>query len=138
MNREIKFRAWDGEKMHHSNLLALHEGFTWDHGRKYLHDSTQWENEDGFCWSPALMQYTGLKDKNGKDIYEGDIINSKRGNGYDFDADYAFAVKFDNGAFRSDNTDVLLWDYIRPKRITELTNYEVIGNIYENPELLAL
>lgn len=70
-----------------------------------------------------IMQYTGLKDKNGKEIYEGDIVlwidskGNKRQN----------KVFFERGAFRLRNTYFELLEY---------GILEVIGNIYENPELL--
>lgn len=79
----------------------------------------------------VLMQYTGLKDKNGKEIYEGDIVkliaDSCRGDKFKpFIAGY---VSFRSGSFYITDNAVsrFRWeDYI----------VEVIGNIYENPELL--
>jgi len=86
-----------------------------------------------------LMQYAGLKDKNGVEIYEGDIINV-----YDYDSIYehkdklttkAKNVRFENGSFWFTNEVTKSFysfsNYNRPG-----TSFEVIGNIHENPELL--
>lgn len=76
-----------------------------------------------------LMQYTGLKDKNGKEIYEGDILL--------YDSNSKTSVFYKNGAFvRSygNSNMYLLYDSFIEDGC--LYNYEVIGNIYENPELL--
>ena len=75
-----------------------------------------------------VMQYTGLKDKNGKEIYEGDIINIQ----YDVTVQIEKAVIEYRGASFYAVTNADTW---------ELDNYEeiaVIGNIYENPELLEI
>ena len=82
-----------------------------------------------------LMQYTGLKDSNGKEIYEGDLFGVTNLSGdleivgeAIFDTDLAqFTIKYANGGWAE------LWQHL-----SERTNKakEIIGNIYENPELL--
>jgi uncharacterized phage protein (TIGR01671 family) len=131
MNREIKFRAWDKSE---KQMLSVGElGFkrksAWGHdglsgaivvlpsGHDQFYDDTRLE----------IMQFTGLKDKNGKEIYEGDIVTylSRRG-----------LVRWDDsGQFAIDwNEKDFNW------RIAGFIPHdlEVIGNIYENPELLAV
>lgn len=76
-----------------------------------------------------LMQYTGLKDKNGKEIYEGDLVNF-------IGAKNPGEVIFNNGAFEIDG----FWNNSQdePARaFSENATLEIIGNIYENPELLT-
>lgn len=117
--REIKFRAWDkrNKVMLHSKEL---DGFF-----KVFPGS---ENE-------ILMQYTGLKDKNGKEIYEGDILKDT--------LDNLYIVDFIRGCFYlktryEKNGEWLEW--LPMSEITQLAepeNFYRIGNIYENPELLA-
>lgn len=109
MNREIKFRAWSKE----SNCFV-------QSGVQF--NNTKMELE---AVGVELMQYTGLKDKNGKEIYEGDII------GWDYFCESekirrTSVVNFEKGCFECN-------DYDRP----DFVERKVIGNIYENPELLA-
>lgn len=117
MTREIKFRVWDNA-MIYDNFLSLHA-------------------------NPAfVMQYTGLQDKNGKEIYEGDIIYSELNCLWlcGVKCDYLGLVEF--GDYSQDGTDSHTGFYIKllykDVGISEgyIEYYEVIGNIYENPELL--
>ena len=80
----------------------------------------------------VIMQYTGLKDKNGKEIYEGDICETVTYSGKPFGT--IDVVKFSGGAFKlTDIEDALL---PIPLDDSDIQSVEVIGNIYENPELL--
>ena len=85
-----------------------------------------------------LMQSTGLVDKNGKEIFEGDIVRTTRflgradeiGGFYEYEKDYVGVVKVLEGSWVIDTgiVAVRLW--------SEIDESEVLGNIYENPELL--
>ena len=77
-----------------------------------------------------LMQYTGLKDKNNKEIYEGDILFESFGERY-------YKVVFENGGFRAEfkgDFDEHSFDLID----VVAQGCEIVGNIYENPELLKV
>lgn len=131
--RKIKFRAWDKElkSMRYSpcpDLLLTMDGELYS------------EHEDGEQRNVSdihiLMQHTGLKDKNGKEIYEGDII--KRPSSYSLEVYWmglAWGVRWkDNGneeesIICDDGGDLSLQE-------NALIFTEIIGNIYENPDLL--
>jgi uncharacterized phage protein (TIGR01671 family) len=139
--REIKFRAWDVEnKIYYSriwNVCFLIGGirFAWD----------DYENSDGETMitdlvngSYELMQYTGLKDRNGKEIYFGDILQTFN-NDSETDIweaeDYGYTVceedpdelcvRFTNWYPTTEEDSVFNWKYV-----------EVIGNIYQDSHLL--
>jgi len=110
MKREIKFRAWDGQVMY---------GHTYIQSCWTLEDLCRINPSDGF----KIMQYTGLKDKNGKEIYEGDILDLPVDGEFSL-CEITFTVDRDfNG-----------WE-ITPQHVQD--GAEVIGNIHENPELLG-
>ncbi|MBO0959545.1 hypothetical protein J1P26_07335 [Neobacillus sp. MM2021_6] len=123
MGREIKFRAWykPKEKMYTQSLESINLEtkvlgvYTVDRGYRQLRLSDF-----------ELMQYTGLKDKNGKEIYEGDIIyifdDEELGNGW------GETVIYHRACFMAGDENLLVNVHFRSA---------VIGNIYENPELLG-
>lgn len=118
--RVIKFRIWDelNSKMWVSNNLKY-----------FFQDSTEDDLQN-------LMQFTGLTDKNDNEIYEGDIVKSIRySESYDGDIiierewELKGSVYFSTGTWRVINTAIPLYEWNKK-------TIEVIGNIYENPELI--
>lgn len=122
--REFKFRAWDTEKQEMAtvNFIGLND---YEVGM---------EDEECRRWRATypyvcrLMQYTNLKDKNGKEIYEGDILKVKLDDG-----EANLYVKYTNGEYRVVNEgkwEDSLYVYMY------FGDVEVVGNIYENEDLL--
>ena len=121
--REIKFRAWE-----RSRNTMIHNAIEYEllHLAKPTHSTDDKFNNIGF--SPQeieyfeIMQFTGLSDKNGKEIYEGDLVKFKGS---------VFSVVYRKNEFICiDKKDT---HYIYPY----YEAIELIGNIYENPSLLT-
>lgn len=109
MTRAIKFRAWDGENMQWSFKVRAVDGMV-----------TKYNME--LDWK--VMQFTGLTDKTGKEIYEGDLVEDKDGEVREIIwhlAGFYFRYKDKKG---------------RPDSYVDSRECKVVGNIYENPELL--
>jgi uncharacterized phage protein (TIGR01671 family) len=124
--REIKFRAWDTSL----GSMFYQEGCTL---REIIEASNECVDEWWFDEKEdILMQYTGLHDKNGKEIYEGDIVKWKVVRTYgamNTRCTEIGSVEYRDAAFFAVGNGIL-WDLII------ISEKEVIGNIHENPELL--
>jgi hypothetical protein len=107
--REFKFRAWDKDSR---EMLASPDATPWNVLRY------------GIKYNFHVMQYTGYKDKFGKPIYEGDIVS------YKSDRRAIFEVKY--GSKFIGTIQAIGFNIDEPT-----VDYEVLGNVYENPRLLA-
>ena len=145
--REIKFRAWDKYRNRLINdvLTVRFHRITNDPclvvytDKKIKNNSEIKESDKEYCNEFNLMQYTGLKDKNGKEIYEGDIIEFNNNDyartaGHLDDEIIIAEVEYYCGHYGLKEANGQLHDlYIA---IVNDDEAEIIGNIYENPELL--
>ena len=128
--REIKFRVFDkASKLNAMHIVGedSHDSFWIDSDNVFYYRNLQNGEGSGECGDYIRMQYTGLKDNNGKEIYEGDIISFGDNKGVVFYANAKFRTKYKTfkGYCYEDLSDVLYFDKVR-----------VIGNIYENEELI--
>ena len=155
--REIKFRAWltlsdyddaANDKDYHAMIDGVsvssggYVGFSLDQGshafgsdtfERAVENGTAYEYEEWCTWEGQfnLMQYTGLKDRNGVEIYEGDIVQYET-NYYGNRQVRKAEVKWHDDLEHDGFGEPLAMGYI-----FRGANIEVIGNVYENPELLT-
>lgn len=149
--REIKFRAWDLEKKKMSGVFNL-DDYAIDQDGEFGDCEYPSLSEDtlGFKATGVLMQFTGLKDKNGKEIYEGDVVETlEDGNTEVIFQDGMFGCVVERPQSNENGTEFYeefislndlidqgYWgstDGVKPPEFT----LGVIGNVWENPELLT-
>lgn len=158
--REIKFRAWDGSKLISVVYPKSNYKFEVDWDGKFklhtFHERQEITDEHGETWkqpiwetveNAIIMQFTGLRDKNGKEIYEGDVVRVKNGAAVEEAPEYIRAeIIWGEGYFdfnhkhipEFDSDDYSTYYFIYPPFSYKAEELEVIGNIYENPELLEV
>lgn len=126
--RSLKFRAWDGDRYWYNIVPSPIRSRTIDICKEITsHEPEYWNMVDVIEGVKAVEQYTGLKDKNGKEIYEGDVANIQG---------IKYYVDFEHGGFWFNN-DNLKWKANRPfTHFQEINDTEVIGNTHENADLM--
>ncbi|MEC1900996.1 YopX family protein [Bacillus atrophaeus] len=143
--RKIKFRAWD----ENSQEMIYEVGITPEGIPYSIPENAEGCDQFNYFLTCHKMQYTGLKDKNGREIYEGDIIHCVHWffDGNEIEEHFTASVGFRDGSFTLEDIDCRYYsDYTGEENgkgicwIGDINyceeDYEVIGNIYENPELL--
>ncbi len=126
--RESKFRAWDKKyKEMIPDLICFYKDGGISHNNHFNSDISPFR---GYMWDSRnleIMQYTGLKDKNGIEVYEGDVGNDEFNNKVIVkwnEQFYCYALLTIDEVVKDD------WNF----DLNDLN--EIVGNIYENPELL--
>ena len=119
MSREIKFRAWD---KHHNSMEYINDLYWFEENG--IHDF----NDDNYIF----MQNTGLKDKNGREIYDSDIVKVTWGSGkiVFYEVKYCGSLGYHylrDTKNKEDDDIICIYDY---------SQMDVIGNVFDNPELL--
>lgn len=145
--RQIKFKIWDKEQKKFLEINWEGEETSHNQGTAIINYSDEnglyatlsgYRDEDGWAYEvdAEILAYTGLKDKNGKEIYEGDIVRLNRPELLGLKENLFGVVKFIDGCFDvvSISTATLGRDYLK----CYVANHavKVIGNIYENSERL--
>jgi len=114
LNRVIKFRAWTFHAILEKHVMQSHEEIS-GNCLKFVTDNEAFKNR-------VIMQFTGLTDKNGKEIYEGDVI--------EYDGELMGNIVFNEGCFWTNGIDTIhAYEFDK--------SCYIIGNIYEHPHLLT-
>lgn len=133
MNRKIKFRGKSADNRKWITGYYYHEC-----GNTYIVEDRQSLSETSrnvpYVVIPKTVgQFTGLFDKNGKEIYEGDILHTIT---FGFEPEeYTAIILYDNCRFQLSNGRNLF--YFGQSDLTKMDDTIVIGNIYDNPELIT-
>ena len=113
--REIKFRAWDKDSKEMTPLFNI------DFEHNIMNKGSLWKS----LYSVELLQYTWLKDKNGKEVYEGDLVIYGNKQWVIEYRPWCFYIKY-------------LYEWLEKTWwLWYGENLEILGNIYENPELVT-
>jgi uncharacterized phage protein (TIGR01671 family) len=128
--RILKFRVWDGKAMAYPKTVEI--GINGVNG---LTSASYQLARGGYCTSAYVMQFTGLLDKQGKEIYEGDILGGIWASGWIAWCEKckSFEYFIDGFGCASCERDIYWQEVIEDEK-----RLEVIGNIYENTELLEV
>ncbi|WP_238333747.1 YopX family protein [Lactiplantibacillus plantarum] len=137
----IKFRVWDKVQ----NKMLLPDNIEFIHGQAYWAEASadgqdECSNDgkvDGIGALFELEQFTGLKDVNGKDIYDGDIVSVFNEDGNYYNDVIEWCIKYNYPAFELKYHSHLYESNALSEIMNAgVENIKVIGNVYENPELL--
>lgn len=135
--REIKFRAWDKVMKVYREVLSI------DLEKQKVicpprgHEFTEWYNQHLSFNEVLLLQYTGLKDRNGKEIYEGDILLFNNDHPNAQKTEWKCVVKYRKGSFVCEYPRDGVYNHFDSWNVPKVT-WKVIGNVFENPELLEV
>jgi len=140
--RDIRFRAWiDNEMVYYSTMYIMSKRgpLSFDVEPPDAPYYGMWERQK--LTEVELMQYTGLKDKNGVEIYEGDLLNSDKNT----TPDYLCVIEYGEYWEQAQRSYGLHTLYFYKGKygsnrgccgiVSALNNWTIIGNIHENPEL---